>query len=358
MTGQMIIQYSERKMNEYLSQKFGYERDRVIAIDTDSIFVSLSDFHRKVIGDKVIDDTHKVIDVFDKFCKKDIEPKLAEWFNEMSKFMNVYEPRLHMKREKIIDSGLWRAKKNYIIQVWDNEGVRYNEAKMVAVGVEIARSSTPKIVKDALKKAISLILNGTEDEVKEFVSSFRKEFVMRPLDEISFPRGVSEMDKWTDPTDIWKKGTPIHVKGALVFNTLIHRYKMPMKEITSGDKIKFIYLKTPNPTHCNVISFHTHLPSEFHLDKYVDKDTQFQKTFLHPMKSFTDIIGWKTEEEFSVSDFFGSEDVVNQGPVSRPDLTLVSDSVTISPVKKSETKVKLNPTKPKKKQPTTIEGFF
>lgn len=334
MTGQLVIQYAERKMNEYLNGKLKREDDRVIAVDTDSLFVNLSDFHRMTAGSREDVCLQKVIDMIDTFCKKDIEPKLAEWFQDFSVFMNAPVNRMHMKREKIIDSGLWRAKKNYVIQVWDNEGVRYHEAKIVPVGIEIARGSTPEVVKTALRESIKLILNSNEESLIQFVSKFREEFFKAQIQDISFPRGVSNPDKWKDPELVWMKGTPIHIKGVLTYNNLLKSSGLALKPITSGDKIKFIYLKDPNPVRCNVISFPSGIPGEFGLDEYIDRGTQFQKAFLNPVSSFTDIIGWKYEKSHLISDFFGDFTEVAK-PARTPDFKPVA-----------------------KQQNNSIEGFF
>ena len=303
-TGQAIIQFIERRVNEFLSKKFG-EKDRVIASDTDSIFVNLEDFHKRVIGDKVVD-IQKTVDIIDLFCKNELEPFIAQCFDEFTQRLNFYKNTLYMKREKIIDRGIWRAKKNYIIQVWDNEGVRYNKSKFVAVGVEIARSSTPSFIKEALKKSLLIILNDNNDDLQEFIKDFKVQFNKFPVEEIAFPRGVNDIQKWVDDSGNYKSGTPIHIRGSIMFNQLMKKHDLnkmyPL--ITDSTKIKFVYLKMPNPIQSNVVAFNDYMPPEFGLESYIDYETQFVKSFVSPVESFTKAIGWDIEKRNDLSTFF------------------------------------------------------
>jgi hypothetical protein len=163
------------------------------------------------------------------------------------------------------------------------------------------------MIKDALK----LMMNGTEDEVQKFIENARKEFKKLPPEEISFPRSISEITKYKygeDQHDIngRKIGVPIHARGALLFNYLVktrnltHKYSL----IQNGEKIKFCYLKTPNPFQQNIISFIQDLPPEFKLDNYIDHDLQFEKSFVEPLKIILTSIGWKVEKTASLEAFF------------------------------------------------------
>lgn len=363
MTGQCIIRYIGNSINRFMNSKLGTENeDYVIASDTDSVYIHLGGFVDKVCGDA---DINKKIDFVDKFGAKFIEPFLAEEFAKLEKYLNVYTHALHMKREAIGDKAVWRGKKNYIMQVWDNEGVRYQEADLKTMGVETARSSTPKIVKDALLKCYDILLNGNESQLIEFVKEFKVRFMTAPLDEIAFPRGVTDMDKWVDGRTAWKLGTPIHVKSAIVYNMLIQKHKMQKEQplIKNGDKIKFIYLKQPNVAMCNVVGFPDKLHAEFELNNSIDKDTQFEKTFMGPLLSFAKLVGMQAEYVATLDDFFSDDDAVQTVQISQDEFEEKERDIIIKEkakkvkvvVKNDEVIIRV---KPKKRQPASLDDFF
>ena len=305
LTGQYIIQYIGKEINAFLGNKLKNPTfDGVISSDTDSVMLCLDELVQKVVPPNT--STIKVIDFLDKFSKTVLEPFVRDKFAELADYVNAFENKMDMKREAIADRGIWRAKKNYVIQVYDNEGVRFAEPYLKTVGIETAKSSTPEIVRRALKQSIKVLLNKDESYIHEFVKTFKLEFMSAPIEQISFPRGVSDLDKYLAPGGKWIKGAPIHVKASIVYNNLLKQTglnnKFPL--INNGDKIKFIYLKKPNPTHNNAIAITDFLHSEFGLDDYIDKELQFEKTFIEPLKSFTDILGWTTERKNSLFQFF------------------------------------------------------
>ena len=305
LTGQYIIQYIGKEINAFLGNKLKNPTfDGVISSDTDSVMLCLDELVQKVVPPNT--STIKIIDFLDKFSKTVLEPFVRDKFAELADYVNAFENKMDMKREAIADRGIWRAKKNYVIQVYDNEGVRFAEPYLKTVGIETAKSSTPEIVRRALKQSIKVLLNKDESDIHEFVKTFKLEFMSAPIEQISFPRGVSDLDKYLAPGGKWIKGAPIHVKASIVYNNLLKQTglnnKFPL--INNGDKIKFIYLKKPNPTHNNAIAITDFLHSEFGLDAYIDKELQFEKTFIEPLKSFTDILGWTTERKNSLFQFF------------------------------------------------------
>lgn len=305
LTGQYIIQYIGKEINTFLGNKLKNPTfDGVISSDTDSVMLCLDELVQKVVPPNT--STIKIIDFLDKFSKTVLEPFVRDKFAELADYVNAFENKMDMKREAIADRGIWRAKKNYVIQVYDNEGVRFAEPYLKTVGIETAKSSTPEIVRRALKQSIKVLLNKDESDIHEFVKTFKLEFMSAPIEQISFPRGVSDLDKYLAPGGKWIKGAPIHVKASIVYNNLLKQTglnnKFPL--INNGDKIKFIYLKKPNPTHNNAIAITDFLHSEFGLDDYIDKELQFEKTFIEPLKSFTDILGWTTERKNSLFQFF------------------------------------------------------
>jgi DNA polymerase elongation subunit (family B) len=214
---------------------------------------------------------------------------------------------MFMKRETIADKGIWRGKKMYILNAWNIEGVQYNEPQLKLQGIEAVRSSTPKACRSSIKEAIKLIMNGDEAMVQKYIADFKDRFMQLPFEEVAFPRGMKGLNKYKDRSTIYIKGTPIHVKGALLYNDLLNRKGLTRKYplIGDGDKVRFSYLKQPNPIFDNVIaSPDTGLPEELGLNQYIDKELQFQKSFLEPLTSITSIVGWNSEKLSTLEDFF------------------------------------------------------
>ena len=230
-------------------------------------------------------------------CEKKIQPFIDKTFENLAAHMRVMDQKMIMKREAIANKGIWTGKKHYILNVYNNEGVQYAEPKLKMQGIEAVRSSTPAACRKNIKAALAIIMNKTESDIIEFIKNFKQDFVGLPFDEIAFPRGVKDLRKYADSSSIYRKSTPIHVKGSLIYNQLIKEYKMQDKYpfIGDGDKVKFSYLIKPNPARDSVISCPGELPKQLELEKYIDYETQFEKSFLEPIRSITDAIGWKTE---------------------------------------------------------------
>lgn len=303
-TGQLIIRYISKRLNVYLNDLFKTQDvDYVIFNDTDSAGLNLEYFVNKMFEDQ--SDKQKIVNFLDKFVQKYINPYLVQEFQRLADYLNAFENRLSMNREVIADKGLWRGKKNYILQMYDKEGIRYTTPKMKIMGIETAKSSTPNIVRENLEKAIKILLNGSEEELHNFVSKFKEEFFSASVQDIAFPRGVSDMDKWVNPDGSMAKGVPIHVRGSVVYNRLLKMiHSGEYAPIKNGDKIKFIYLKTPNIAQSHVIAFLDTLPPAFDLDQSIDREMQFNKTFLEPLKSLASIVGWNTEKTNTLDMFF------------------------------------------------------
>lgn len=302
MSGQLSIRWIEKKINEYLNKILGSDKkDYVVASDTDSIYVDLNDLV-KMSG---VDDKDKIVDMIDKFAKAKIEPFIDKCYQELADMMNAYQQKMKMKRETIADKGIWRGKKMYILNAWDVEGVRYEKPKLKMSGIEAVRSSTPQSCRDSIKEAFGIVMNGDQEQLIQYISNFKSVFAEMPFEQVSFPRGVKGMEKYRDSAEIYKKGTPIQVKGALLFNHWIKKKGVSnIPPIQNGDKIRFAYLKIPNPIEESVIAAPDNLPNELKLDKYIDRDLQFDKAFLEPIKSITNIIGWEVERKSTLEDFF------------------------------------------------------
>jgi DNA polymerase elongation subunit (family B) len=306
LSGQVSIRWIENKMNSYLNNLLKTEGlDYVIASDTDSIYLNLGPLVSKFFANKS-GDKAAIVDILDKICKEQFEPFIESSYDELAEYVNAYEQKMQMKRENIADGGIWTAKKRYILNVWDSEGVRYEKPKLKMMGIEAVKSSTPAPCRKMIQNALELMMNGNEEDIINYIEKCRNEFYKLTPEEISFPRTVSDVNKHKSSSMIYNKGTPIHARGALLFNHYIKEKKLTNKYslINNGEKIKYCYLKKPNPIYENVISFIQDFPKELGIDKYIDYDLQFEKSFLEPLKSILDAIGWKTEKKVSLEDFF------------------------------------------------------
>ena len=306
LSGQVSIRWIENRMNGYLNKLLSTEEvDYVIASDTDSIYLNLGPLVTKFLSAKS-DDKTAVVSLLDKICQDKLEPFIEQSYQDLADYVQAYEQKMIMKRENIADRGIWTAKKRYILNVHDSEGVRYAEPKLKIMGIEAVKSSTPAPCRQAIKDALKVVMKGTEDEAIDFIENFRKEFKSLPPEDISFPRSVSEVTKYKSNRAIYEKGTPIHCRGALLFNHHVKRLGLEGKYslIKNGEKIKFCYLRSPNPIHENVMSFIQDFPRELGLEKYVDYDLQFEKSFLDPLKIILDVIGWGVEKTVNLESFF------------------------------------------------------
>jgi len=307
LSGQFSIRWIEGKMNAYLNKLLKTDnKDYVIASDTDSIYLNLGHLVQTIFGqDKDVDKT-KIVNFLDKACQEQFEPFIEKSYAELASYVNAYDQKMFMKRENIADRGIWTAKKRYILNVWDSEGVRYENPKLKVMGIEAVKSSTPAPCRQMLKDAFNKIMTETEDDVIEFIDDCRKKFSSMPAEDIAFPRSVSDVEKYKSVNMIYEKGTPIHCRGSLLYNYYVKQNKLDHKYslIQNGEKIKFCYLIKPNPIHENVISFIQDFPKELGLDKYIDYDLQFNKSFLEPLKIILDSIGWSSEKTVNLESFF------------------------------------------------------
>ena len=306
LSGQVSIRWIESKMNEYLNKLLQTtEEDYVIASDTDSIYLNLGPLVDKFFASKSSDKV-AIVSLLNKICEEKFEPYIDQCYQNLATYVSAYDQKMQMKRENIADRGIWTAKKRYILNVWDSEGVRYEDPKLKMMGIEAVKSSTPAPCRKMIKDALKLMMTGTEEDVIEFIDKSRAEFKQLPPEDISFPRSASDVVKYKSSSMIYIKGTPIHIRGALLFNHYVKKNKLDNKYslIQNGEKIKFCYLKKPNTLHENVISFIQEFPKELNIDKYVDYDLQFEKSFVEPMKAILDAIGWNVEKTINLELFF------------------------------------------------------
>ena len=307
--GQLSIRWIENKLNQYLNNLLKTDKDYVIASDTDSIYLNLGPLVEKVYGadGKVSMSGEKVIEFMDRVCEDKIQPFIDKSYEELADYVHAYEQKMQMKREGLSDKGIWTAKKRYILNVYNNEGVQYAKPKLKVMGLEMVKSSTPTVVRDKMYELVDLVVNTDEETVQQFIANFQEEFRKLSVEDISFPRGCNGLKEYSDSVTIYKKGTPIHVKGAILYNHFLKQHDLMNKYplIKEGEKLKFTYLKTPNPFRDMVVSFPGRLPKEFELQEYVDYETMFNKTFIDPIRIILDSIGWQTEKQYTLESFFG-----------------------------------------------------
>lgn len=306
LSGQTSIRWIENKLNKYLNDLLKTDEDYVIAVDTDSVYLNLGPLVDRFLS-KQKDDKEKVVNLLNKVCEEQLEPYIDKCYQYLADYVNAYDQKMQMKRENIADRGIWTAKKRYILNVWDSEGVRYEEPKLKIMGIEAVKSSTPAPCRTMIKDALKVIMSGTEEEMIKFIDDARSKFNKLPVDQLAFPRSISDVNKHKNNVTIYGKGCPIHVRGALLHNFYIKDRGLDKKysRIQNGDKIKFVYLKKANPIRENVISFLNDFPYELGLDKYIDYDLQFNKAFLEPVKVILDSIGWNVEKVANLEMFFG-----------------------------------------------------
>ena len=308
LSGQVSIRWIENKVNGYLNKLLNTnEKDYVIASDTDSIYLSLDKLVTTVYGDQEVSQ-EKVVNFLDKACKEKIEPFIDKSYQELAEYSNAYEQKMFMKRENIAARGIWTAKKRYILNVWDSEGVRYNQPKLKMMGIEAVKSSTPAPCRTAIKDALNIMMSGEQDELVKFIDDFRNKFNSLPPEDIAFPRSVNGLSKFRSDTNVYSKGCPLHVRGTLLYNFYVSQKKLENKYplVQEGEKIKYIFLKVDrtNPINENVLSFLNTFPRELGLEHCLDRKAQFQKSFLDPLQIITKVIGWETEKTSTLEFLF------------------------------------------------------
>ena len=303
VAGQLSIRWAEKAVNKYMNKILETEDiDYVLASDTDSLYVTLDSLIEKV----GLKDTQKIIKFMDSVCEGKLQNVIDKCYNEMAEYVNAFQQKMVMKREVLADVGIWVAKKHYILNVHNSEGVQYEEPKLKIMGIEAVKSSTPEPCRNALKKAFKLIMNGTEQDVIDFIEEFKSMFKKLPPEDVFFPRSVKGLAKYSDAATIYRKSTPLHVKGSLIYNKLLQTRRLTKKypKIQEGEKIKYAYLTEPNPTGDSVIAVLNTLPKEFGLNEYVNYELQFEKSFLNPIKGILGTIGWNYEKGNDLMEFF------------------------------------------------------
>ena len=293
LTGQLTIKWIEKELNLYFNELLKTEAiDYILAIDTDSVYINFDEFVKQNTTSSM--SKNDIVDLINKFDIEKIQPLMEDTYLALSKKLGAKRQEMVMKREDIADKAIWTGKKRYIMQVLDSEGVRYKEPKIKIKGIECVKSSTPMVCRNMIKDSIKIILNEDERTVQNYIQECYDKFYKQDIVDISFPRGTTNLEKYMSNTNMYRKGTPIHVRAALLYNHFLDEYKLDKKyqKIKSGDKIKFIYLKVPNTIRENIIGFIDVLPDEFNLNNYIDYELQFEKAFVAPVQTILNTSGW------------------------------------------------------------------
>lgn len=300
ISGQLSIRWAEKTVNDYLNKVLETDEDYVVAIDTDSIYVRLGPLVNKV-------NPKDPCEFLNKVCAQKLEPLIDDAYKELQEYTNAPQQKMVMKREVIASTAVWTGKKRYAANVLNNEGVQYAKPKLKITGIESVRSSTPQVCRGLIEKTIRMILEESEATVQQFIEKAREEFHKLPPEDVAFPRGVKGLDKYARKREgLYAKGTPIHVRAALLYNHKVRELGMEnnFEMIRNDDKIKFLYLKEPNTLGENVIGFPFILPQEFGLHEFVDYDMQFDKTYVEPIRTIMEAIGWEVEKTNTLEAFF------------------------------------------------------
>ena len=308
-SGQLSIRWIEKALNIYLNKVLETDNeDYVIASDTDSVYITFEKFVDMVFKKGTADET--IVNFLDKVATKKLEPFIDKSYKHLAEQMNAYDQKMVMKREVIADKGIWTAKKRYILNCHDIEGVRYKTPKLKMMGIEAVKSSTPAPCRDKIRDAMNILMNGNEKELNTFIQKFREEFMELEPENIAYPRSCNGLAKWEGSHELWKKGAPIHVKGALLYNHLLKKNKLGHKypNIQEGDKIKFLHMKQPNLYQCSSFSFPVSVPKELDIVSSIDYDTQFTKSLVEPLRFIAEKMNWLIDDSYgqqgTLEDFF------------------------------------------------------
>ena len=310
LSGQLSIRWIEKALNIYLNKLLDTKNeDYVIASDTDSVYITFDKLVNNVFKEGT--EPSRIVDFLDKIATEKLEPFIDKSFTALAKTVNAYDQKMIMKREVIADKGIWTAKKRYILNAWDVEGVRYKKPQLKIMGIEAVKSSTPAVCRQKIKDALNIIMTGDEKELNNFIQEFRDEFMNLPPEDIAYPRSVNGLKKFSSSNGMFAKGAPIHCKGAILYNHLVKKHKLSNKYpiIQEGDKIKFLHMKQPNIYTSSAFSFLTSMPKELDIMDRIDYDVQFTKSFVEPLRFITEKILWKIDDSYgtqgTLEDFFG-----------------------------------------------------
>ena len=305
LSGQLAIKWAERHINNYMNKKLKTENiDYILTVDTDSAYINAEGFANTFLTKYPNATDDEIADFLNDVSEKSIEPYIDKIYQKLHEQMNSYEQKMVMKRESITKAGLFIAKKRNALLVKDFEHVRYKELEVKITGLEIVRSSTPMWCRGKLKEFVTTILNFEKDKLSTDVKNAKNEFMKLGFSGVAQPSGVNGISKYHSSRNIYSKGTPIHVRGSLLYNHMIKKHGLENKYrlIQEGDKIKYVYLKLPNTLQEDVIACpEDELPEEFELDQYIDYKLQFEKTLMVPLNTMLEAANWDINKKSSFS---------------------------------------------------------
>lgn len=294
------IVLSKHRIPEFLN-KFGKsngveDNNYYCYSDTDSLYFTLQPISH-VLYDPT-DDNNTKADKIDDFIKTEIDPVIEENNKEFCDFVNALDSTVvKAEREVIADSAVFVAKKRYFMRVLDNEGVRYETPKIKRMGIEIVRSSTPSFSKKYLDDSINIILDKNNKDLLEWVKETKQLFTKQKLSEIAKTSSVSNLNYNLDKVQYDQNGRkisiPINSRAALVTNRYIEQNNLSnqFQPISPNDKIKILYMKTPNPLNSNVMAFIDNRFAEM-FRQYVDFDENWDKFFLAALEIMTNPLNY------------------------------------------------------------------
>jgi DNA polymerase family B len=301
-------QLSARWIIEHVNAKFNslYKTDNVdyvIACDTDSIHLNVQPAVDKAFPGETPTNEQKL--AFLENFSQIISEWIKEGYDLLAKELNVFESAMHMKLETI-SRAVWTGKKHYVMEVRFNEGIRYDPPKMKIVGLEAVKSSTPKIVREWMTELFPLILDCNKKQIEQILADKWELYQTLPFESIASPRSVSDLEKYQDPVTVFGAGCPIAVRGALLYNYILFKDKLTdqLPLIQSGDKVRFCYMKLPNPFNQNVLAAPDTLPAQLQLEPYIDHRVQYDKTFADPIKAVIEAAGMRLTNEIDIEEFF------------------------------------------------------
>ena len=254
----------------------------------------------------------ETVDFCDKFETSVVQPKIQENIDEFCYYLNAMDKsKCGGKREIIADRFLLLKKKKYLCRLRANEATVFpvDSPKIKAMGVELIKSSTPKFSIEHMSDALPILFDGTQKDLREWFEKCKTEFINAPVSDI-----VSNMTVNCIDYDLRKDlGIPLNSRASLIYNEFIKKHNLEgsFNLIQAGDKIKYIYLKTPNTlgetiknttgrtvksSYPDVIAFTDDNFIQYFKD-YIDYDTQFEKSFIKPLEFMTNAINFTVKEK-------------------------------------------------------------
>ena len=258
----------------------------IIYGDTDSVYFSIKPFVEDYKAEHPQADINELVDFALEFNNTNVNKIIDDTINEFATELNAYDAStIGAKAEICADTGIFIAKKRYVLRVREDEGTRFalDHPKIKTVGIEIARSSTPSWIRSKLKEAIPILLDKSFADVRTWFLKTKEEYMSQPVETLAISGAVTSLDY-----NIKDSSIPIGSRSVLVYNKFVEDNNLTNKYplIPPGEKSKRLYLKTPNKFNSDTIAFtNPSFIKEF--KDYIDYDKNFEKTFISPLSIMT-----------------------------------------------------------------------